>query len=222
MTDYLHEHGVRVRYLHSDIGTVERTEIIRDLRLGVFDVLVGINLLREGLDMPEVSLVAIIDADKQGGSSATARASRITHGICRVVWKASHRLVCSITCRTTPFWLLTKAMSRCRSSVACIVVTVHERKRWWNMVSGCPLRWITDRCDSMNSKDFRHRRSTFPLPLVTMRANTPITLSSNVSQDALRNGAGDVACRGGRDKSRAQGSPGIPQKSQKTVGSSKA
>ena len=66
LTDYLAEHGKRVRYLHSDIGTVERTEIIRDLRLGAFDVLVGINLLREGLDMPEVSLVAILDADKEG------------------------------------------------------------------------------------------------------------------------------------------------------------
>ena len=66
LTDYLSEHDVRVRYLHSDIGTVERTEIIRDLRLGAFDVLVGINLLREGLDMPEVSLVAILDADKEG------------------------------------------------------------------------------------------------------------------------------------------------------------
>ncbi|MGW8369448.1 MAG: excinuclease ABC subunit UvrB, partial [Gammaproteobacteria bacterium] len=66
LTDYLHEHGVRVRYLHSDIDTVERMEIIRDLRLGEFDVLVGINLLREGLDMPEVSLVAILDADKEG------------------------------------------------------------------------------------------------------------------------------------------------------------
>ena len=66
LTDYFEEHGVRVRYLHSDIETVERTEIIRDLRLGVFDVLVGINLLREGLDMPEVSLVAIFDADKEG------------------------------------------------------------------------------------------------------------------------------------------------------------
>ncbi len=66
LTDYLSEHGVRVRYLHSDIDTVERVEIIRDLRLGKFDVLVGINLLREGLDMPEVSLVAILDADKEG------------------------------------------------------------------------------------------------------------------------------------------------------------
>ncbi|MGH8181423.1 MAG: helicase-related protein, partial [Steroidobacteraceae bacterium] len=66
LTDYLHEHGVRVRYLHADIETIERTEIIRDLRLGKFDVLVGINLLREGLDMPEVSLVAILDADKEG------------------------------------------------------------------------------------------------------------------------------------------------------------
>ncbi len=66
LTDYLTEHGVRVRYLHSDIDTVERVEIIRDLRLGEFDVLVGINLLREGLDIPEVSLVAILDADKEG------------------------------------------------------------------------------------------------------------------------------------------------------------
>jgi excinuclease ABC subunit B len=66
LTEYLAEHGVRVRYLHSDIDTVERVEIIRDLRLGTFDVLVGINLLREGLDMPEVSLVAILDADKEG------------------------------------------------------------------------------------------------------------------------------------------------------------
>lgn len=66
LTEYLEEHGIRVRYLHSDIETVERVEIIRDLRLGKFDVLVGINLLREGLDMPEVSLVAILDADKEG------------------------------------------------------------------------------------------------------------------------------------------------------------
>ncbi len=66
LTEYLGDHGVRVRYLHSDIETVERVEIIRDLRLGKFDVLVGINLLREGLDMPEVSLVAILDADKEG------------------------------------------------------------------------------------------------------------------------------------------------------------
>jgi len=66
LTDYLNEHGVKVRYLHSDIDTVERMEILRDLRLGTFDVLVGINLLREGLDLPEVSLVAILDADKEG------------------------------------------------------------------------------------------------------------------------------------------------------------
>jgi len=66
LTEYLHDHGVKVRYMHSDVDTVERAEIIRDLRLGVFDVLVGINLLREGLDLPEVSLVAILDADKEG------------------------------------------------------------------------------------------------------------------------------------------------------------
>ena len=87
LTDYLQEHGVRVRYLHSDIETVERVEIIRDLRLGEFDVLVGINLLREGLDMPEVSLVAILDADKEGflrseGSliQTIGRAARNLHG----------------------------------------------------------------------------------------------------------------------------------------------
>jgi excinuclease ABC subunit B len=66
LTEYLAEHGVKVRYLHSEVDTVERVEIIRDLRLGEFDVLVGINLLREGLDLPEVSLVAILDADKEG------------------------------------------------------------------------------------------------------------------------------------------------------------
>ncbi len=87
LTDYLGEHQVRVRYLHSDIGTVERTEIIRDLRLGAFDVLVGINLLREGLDMPEVSLVAILDADKEGFLRSDrsliqtiGRAARNVHG----------------------------------------------------------------------------------------------------------------------------------------------
>ena len=87
LTEYLDEHGVKVRYLHSDIETVERVEIIRDLRLGKFDVLVGINLLREGLDMPEVSLVAILDADKEGflrseGSliQTIGRAARNVHG----------------------------------------------------------------------------------------------------------------------------------------------
>jgi len=87
LTDYLTENGVKVRYLHSDIDTVERVEIIRDLRLGVFDVLVGINLLREGLDIPEVALVAILDADKEGFLRAErsliqtiGRAARNLHG----------------------------------------------------------------------------------------------------------------------------------------------
>jgi excinuclease ABC subunit B len=87
LTDYLGEHGVKVRYLHSDIETIERVEVIRDLRLGKFDVLVGINLLREGLDLPEVSLVAILDADKEGflrseGSliQTVGRAARNEHG----------------------------------------------------------------------------------------------------------------------------------------------
>ncbi len=66
LTEYLHENGIRVRYMHSDIDTIERIEIIRDLRLGAFDVLIGINLLREGLDIPECGLVAILDADKEG------------------------------------------------------------------------------------------------------------------------------------------------------------
>src|SRR5262249_35590749 len=66
LTEYLHEAGVRVRYIHSDVETLERIEIVRDLRLGAFDVLVGINLLREGLDIPECALVAILDADKEG------------------------------------------------------------------------------------------------------------------------------------------------------------
>jgi excinuclease ABC subunit B len=87
LTEYLGENGVRVRYLHSDIDTVERVEIIRDLRLGEFDVLVGINLLREGLDIPEVSLVAILDADKEGFLRSVrsliqtiGRAARHIHG----------------------------------------------------------------------------------------------------------------------------------------------
>ena len=87
LTDYLGEHGVRVRYMHSDIDTVERVEIIRDLRLGEFDVLVGINLLREGLDIPEVSLVAVLDADKEGFLRSDrsliqtiGRAARNAHG----------------------------------------------------------------------------------------------------------------------------------------------
>jgi len=87
LTDYLSDNGVKVRYLHSDIDTVERVEIIRDLRLGAFDVLVGINLLREGLDIPEVSLVAILDADKEGFLRAErsliqtiGRAARNLHG----------------------------------------------------------------------------------------------------------------------------------------------
>jgi excinuclease ABC subunit B len=72
LTDYLSEHGVKVRYLHSDIDTLERIEILRDLRLGKFDVLVGINLLREGLDLPEVSFIAILDSDKQGFLRSTS------------------------------------------------------------------------------------------------------------------------------------------------------
>ncbi len=95
LTEYLFEHGVKVRYLHSDIDTVERAEIIRDLRAGVFDVLVGINLLREGLDLPEVSLVAVLDADKEGFLRSTrsliqtiGRAARHING--KVILYADH------------------------------------------------------------------------------------------------------------------------------------
>src|SRR5262249_16087946 len=87
LSDYLQEVGVKVRYIHSDIETIERTEIIRDLRKGEFDVLVGINLLREGLDLPEVSMVAILDADKEGYLRSErpliltiGRAARNVHG----------------------------------------------------------------------------------------------------------------------------------------------
>jgi len=110
LTDYLAEHGVKVRYLHSDVDTVERVEIIRDLRLGEFDVLVGINLLREGLDIPEVSLVAILDADKEGflrsersliqtigraarhlNGSATMYADRVTDSMKRAIAETDRR-----------------------------------------------------------------------------------------------------------------------------------
>jgi excinuclease ABC subunit B len=112
LTDYLAEHGIKVRYLHSDIDTVERVEILRDLRLGVFDVLVGINLLREGLDIPEVSLVAILDADKEGflrsersliqtigraarhlNGSAILYADRITESMRRAMDETSRRRI---------------------------------------------------------------------------------------------------------------------------------
>ena len=99
LTEYYAELGVRVRYLHSDIDTLERIEILRDLRLGEFDVLVGINLLREGLDLPEVSLVAILDADKEGFLRAErsliqtiGRAARNVAGEVIMYADPSHRL----------------------------------------------------------------------------------------------------------------------------------
>jgi excinuclease ABC subunit B len=109
LTEYYGELGVRVRYLHSDIDTLERIEILRDLRLGEFDVLVGINLLREGLDLPEVSLVAILDADKEGFLRAErsliqtiGRAARNVHG--KVIMYADRETVSmkkaiDVTCR---------------------------------------------------------------------------------------------------------------------------
>ena len=86
LTDYLSENEVRVRYLHSEIHSIERIEIIQDLRLGEYDVLVGVNLLREGLDLPEVSLVAILDADKEGFCVLSAHLSRPLAGL-PVMWK---------------------------------------------------------------------------------------------------------------------------------------
>jgi superfamily II DNA/RNA helicase len=94
LTDYLADNGVKVRYLHSDIDTVERVEIIRDLRLGSFDVLVGINLLREGLDIPEVSLVAILDADKEG----FLRAER---SLIQTIGRAARNLTAAPSCMPT-------------------------------------------------------------------------------------------------------------------------
>lgn len=91
LTDYLHEHGVRVRYLHSDIDTLERIEIIRDLRLGAYDVLVGINLLREGLDIPECTLVAILDADKEGFLRST---TSLVQTIGRAARNVDGRVIC--------------------------------------------------------------------------------------------------------------------------------
>src|ERR1019366_3128523 len=90
LTDYFSEHGIKVRYLHSDIETVERVEIIRDLRLGMFDVLVGINLLREGLDIPEVSLVAILDADKITNSMHRAIEETDRRRIKQVAYNFAH------------------------------------------------------------------------------------------------------------------------------------
>ena len=98
LTDYLLEAGVKARYLHSEIDTLERIQIIRELRLGEYDVLVGVNLLREGLDLPEVSLVAILDADKEGflrGKTA------LIQTIGRAARPASRRRPCSTTFRTT-------------------------------------------------------------------------------------------------------------------------
>ena len=80
LTNYLQGAGIRVRYMHHDVDTIERMEIIRDLRLGAFDVLVGINLLREGLDLPEVSLVAILDATRRGSSAQRPPSSRPSAG----------------------------------------------------------------------------------------------------------------------------------------------
>ena len=99
LTDYYHDLGIRVRYLHSDIETIERVEIIRSLRKGEFDVLVGINLLREGLDLPEVSLVAILDADKEGYLRSarsliqtTGRAARHINGRVLMYADVSHQI----------------------------------------------------------------------------------------------------------------------------------
>ena len=93
LTDYLLDKGIRVRYLHSDIDTLRRVELLRELRIGVFDVLVGINLLREGLDLPEVSLVSILDADKEGFLRSAAASSRRS---------AARPATCPVRCTCMP------------------------------------------------------------------------------------------------------------------------
>ena len=120
LTDYLSEHGIKVRYLHSDIETVERVEIIRDLRLGMFDVLIGINLLREGLDIPEVSLVAILDADKEGFLRSRrsliqtiGRAARHLHGTAILY---ADRITDSM---------------RWSASTCCARAWIFRKSRWW-------------------------------------------------------------------------------------------
>lgn len=117
LTEYLSEHDVRVRYLHSDVDTVERVEIIRDLRLGRFDVLVGINLLREGLDMPEVSLVAILDADKEGFL-------RSAGSLIQTIGRARE------TCAARRSCMPTRSRSRCR-------------RHWTRPTAAAPSRWNT-------------------------------------------------------------------------------
>ena len=102
LADYLHEMGVKVSYLHSEVDTLERVQILRDLRLGVYDVLVGINLLREGIDLPEVTLVAILDADKEGFL-------RSAWSLIQVIGRAARNTAARSSC--TP----TASPSRCRS-----------------------------------------------------------------------------------------------------------
>src|SRR5476649_586558 len=104
LTQYYQELGVRVRYLHSDIETLERIQILRDLRRGIFDVLVGINLLREGLDLPEVSLVAILDADKEGFLRSAGALIQTSGAGCSTCWWASTSCVRGWTCRKSRWW----------------------------------------------------------------------------------------------------------------------
>ena len=153
LTDYLHDHGVKVRYLHSDIDTVERVEIIRDLRLGVFDVLVGINLLREGLDIPEVSLVAILDADKEGflrstrsliqtvgraarnvKGTAILYADRITNSIKATIDETDRRREKQVAYNTAHGITPTTIKKEVRELIDGIVKTGNQRKHSKNKV----------------------------------------------------------------------------------------
>ena len=146
LTDFLADNDIKVRYLHSDIDTVERVEIIRDLRLGEFDVLVGINLLREGLDIPEVSLVAILDADKEGFLRSErsliqtmGRAARHIHGTAILyadtVTQSMQRAIAETgggaKSRSVSIWsrVLRRAVCPRKSRTSSMVFTMQNRRR---------------------------------------------------------------------------------------------
>ena len=187
LTEYLDEHGVRVRYLHSDIDTVERVEIIRDLRLGEFDVLVGINLLREGLDMPEVSLVAIFDADKEGflrseqsliqtigraarnlEGKAVLYADKITGSMERAMDETERRRHLQVTHNKqngiTPKSIVKGIADIMEGAYAATGKNKRDRKAAeneaaYNLDAGQPLENITEEIKRLEEKMYQHARN---------------------------------------------------------------